>query len=63
MLPVTDSTTIRLNEYIADSGACSRREADRLIESGLVTVDDQVASLGMRPTRQIVRVKGEPVSG
>lgn len=59
---MTDSTTIRLNKYIADSGACSRREADRLIESGLVTVDDQVASLGMRVRPgQIVRVKGEPV--
>ena len=26
----------RLNKYIADSGYCSRREADRLIEEGLV---------------------------
>ena len=30
--------TIRLNKYISESGFCSRREADKLIESGLVTI-------------------------
>lgn len=31
--------TIRLNKYIANSGMCSRREADELIKQGLVTVN------------------------
>ncbi len=38
----------RLNKYIADSGYCSRREADRLIEEGRVTINGQVAALGTR---------------
>ena len=38
----------RLNKYIADSGFCSRREADRLIEEGKVTVNGRVAALGER---------------
>ena len=30
---------IRLNKYIASSGLCSRRKADELIESGVVSVN------------------------
>jgi|SRR5690554_3354893 len=33
---------IRLNKYLANAGLCSRREADTLIESGVVTVNGQV---------------------
>jgi 23S rRNA pseudouridine2605 synthase len=33
------STPIRLNKFIANAGVCSRREADKLIESGAVTVN------------------------
>ena len=36
----------RLQKIIAASGHCSRREAERLIEAGRVTVDGRVASLG-----------------
>lgn len=38
----------RLNKYLADNGFCSRREADRLIEAGKVTVDGRVAAIGER---------------
>ena len=31
--------SVRLNKYLSEAGVCSRREADRLIESGKVTVD------------------------
>ena len=34
--------TIRLNKYIANSGICSRREADVLIKQGLVQVNGEV---------------------
>lgn len=34
--------TIRLNKYIANSGICSRRQADDLIKQGLVTVNGKV---------------------
>lgn len=33
---------IRLNKYIANSGVCSRREADELIKTGVVLVNDKV---------------------
>ena len=36
----------RLNKFIADSGYCSRREADRLIAEGRVKVDGRVGVLG-----------------
>ena len=36
----------RLNKFLADSGYCSRREADRLIEEGRVRVDGRVGALG-----------------
>lgn len=40
---------IRLNKYISNSGVCSRREADKLIESGAVTVNGKiVAELGFK---------------
>ena len=38
----------RLNKFIADSGYCSRREADRLIQEGRVTIDGRVGALGDR---------------
>lgn len=39
---------IRLNKYLSEAGICSRREADRLIESGRVTVDGKKAVFGMQ---------------
>ena len=33
---------VRLNKFIANSGVCSRREADTLIQSGVVTVNGEV---------------------
>lgn len=48
---------IRLNKYLSDAGVCSRREADRLIESGKVTVDGKRAEMGMKVTEtQVVCV-------
>jgi len=38
--------TIRINKFFTDHGICSRREADRLIESGVITINDRVAQLG-----------------
>ena len=41
-----DNPNKRLNKFIADSGYCSRREADRLIEEGRVLVDGRPGALG-----------------
>lgn len=35
---------IRLNRYIANAGICSRRDADKLIADGLVSVNDKVVT-------------------
>lgn len=39
---------VRLNKYLSESGICSRREADRLIQEGKVTVDGRRAEMGMK---------------
>lgn len=55
---------VRLNKWIADSGLCSRREADRLIASGEVCVNgERVMALGVKivPGRDEVRVSGRPL--
>lgn len=39
---------VRLNKYIGDSGFCSRREADKLIEEGRVKVNGKRGELGTR---------------
>ena len=47
-IPETSLPGVRLNKYLAETGMCSRREADRLIESGRVTVDGVTAAAGSR---------------
>ena len=39
---------IRLNKFLSEAGVCSRREADRMIEEGRITVDGRKAETGMR---------------
>lgn len=54
---------VRINKYLSDMGMCSRREADRLVEAGKVTIDGRKAVFGDRVLEgQDVRVKGKPVS-
>ena len=53
---------VRLNKFLSESGVCSRREADKLIESGRVTVDGERARTGMKVLPgQDVRVGGRRV--
>ena len=58
------NTGKRLNKFIADSGYCSRREADRLIEEGRVLVDDRKGVLGDKivPGMKVV-VDGHNLTG
>lgn len=39
---------IRINKYLAMSGICSRRDADKLIEQGIVTINGKPAQAGDR---------------
>lgn len=40
------NTGIRLNKFIAESGICSRREADKFIEKGVVVINGRKAVIG-----------------
>lgn len=52
----------RLNKYISDSGFCSRREADKLIEKGRVTINGKIPELGTKVAcGDEVRVNGHIV--
>lgn len=42
--PISNQDGIRLNKYIANSGICSRREADMYIAAGNVTVNGEVVT-------------------
>ena len=64
--PNNQTGEIRLNRFIAQSGICSRREADDFIQAGLVTVNGVVVTtLGtkVQPTDEVKfndsRVEGE----
>lgn len=39
---------IRINKYLSDAGVCSRREADRMIEQGRITVNGEKAVSGQK---------------
>ncbi len=54
--------TVRLNKAISDTGFCSRREADKLIEQGKVTVNGKPAVLGTKVLEtDVIEVDGTPI--
>lgn len=54
-LNVDPNEPIRLNKYLANSGVCSRREADEFIQAGVVSVNDVVVTeLGTKVKRSDV---------
>ena len=60
------SGLVRLNKFIANSGICSRREADTYIGTGLVTVNGvKITELGSKvdPVRDDIRFNGTRIRG
>lgn len=58
----TDNGGTRLNKFISETGICSRREADRLIEQGSVMVNGQVAGMGVKVSdADQIKVNGKPL--
>lgn len=50
--PLDPNAPIRLNKYLANAGVCSRRDADKYIEAGVVKVNGEVVTeLGVRVLR------------
>ena len=57
---------VRLNKFIANSGICSRRDADTFISTGLVKVNGKIVTeLGTRvdPAKDEIRFNGERIRG
>jgi 23S rRNA pseudouridine2605 synthase len=56
---------VRLNKFIANAGICSRREADAMIESGVVSINDVVITqLGTRVQQgDVVKYGGQTLRG
>jgi 23S rRNA pseudouridine2604 synthase len=53
---------VRLNKYISETGVCSRREADKWIEAGRVTLNGVPATLGHKVAHgDEVRIDGNPI--
>ncbi|MCI8602334.1 MAG: rRNA pseudouridine synthase [Oscillospiraceae bacterium] len=55
---------IRLQKIIADSGFCSRRQAESYIESGVVKVNGRPAAIGQKadPAKDLITVNGERIA-
>ena len=54
---------MRINKYLSAKGVCSRREADRLLEAGRITVDGAVAECGQQvDDNNIICIDGSKIS-
>lgn len=55
--------TMRIHKFLAQAGICSRREAERLVSEGLVTINGKVAGTGqpVDPSVDVVRYRGREV--
>ncbi|EGU30389.1 23S rRNA pseudouridine(2604) synthase RluF [Vibrio scophthalmi] len=52
----------RLNKYISETGYCSRREADKLIDQGRVTINGQIPEMGTKVmSGDDVCIDGQPL--
>jgi 23S rRNA pseudouridine2604 synthase len=52
----------RINKYLSEVGYCSRREADKLIEAGRVTINGVIPEMGSKISQNdVVEVDGKPV--
>ncbi|WP_159881951.1 23S rRNA pseudouridine(2604) synthase RluF [Paenibacillus puerhi] len=54
---------MRINKFISETGLCSRREVDKLVEAGRVTINGTKAELGSQVNEgDVVQVDGKPIS-
>jgi 23S rRNA pseudouridine2605 synthase len=63
-LPTFNEDAVRLNKYLANAGVCSRREADVLIQTGVVSVNGQIITeLGYKIKQtDVVQYDGETIN-
>ena len=59
----TNENSINLNKYISSTGICSRREAEKWIVNGCVTINDKPTQLGNRVFEgDVVKINGKPLN-
>lgn len=57
-----ENSGIQINKFISNTGFCSRREAEKLIEQARVTINDELCLLSARvQIGDVVEVDGEPL--
>lgn len=60
---MTESSGTRINKYLSEVGFCSRREADKLIDAGRVTINGKVPEMGTKINAgDEIRVDGKLIS-
>lgn len=60
---MTENQSKRINKYLSETGYCSRRAADKLIEEGRVTINGKVPEMGTKVTpSDEIRVDGKLIS-
>ncbi|HLT34503.1 MAG TPA: 23S rRNA pseudouridine(2604) synthase RluF [Aquaticitalea sp.] len=58
-----ENNLTRINKYLSEVGYCSRREADKLIEAGRVTINGKIPEMGTKiGPNDLVQVDGENIS-
>jgi len=56
------ASKIRLNKFISETGFCSRREADKLIDQGKVTVNGKIPEMGTQVcATDYIEISGKPL--
>jgi 23S rRNA pseudouridine2604 synthase len=59
----TNENSVNLNKYISSTGICSRREAEKWIVDGCVTINDKATQLGNRVFEgDVVKINGKPLN-
>ena len=62
MIRIGGNMSERINKYLSAHGVCSRREADRMIQEGRITVDGRTAAMGeMVDDNTIICVDGRRI--
>jgi len=55
-----DTLKTRLNKFISETGFCSRREADKMIDKGNVTVNGKIPEMGTQvSTNDLIKINGK----
>ena len=58
----TNKNSVNINKYISSTGICSRRDAEKLIAEGKVTINNTTAKLGNRVFEgDVVLINGKPL--